>query len=116
MSGPDGADTDARRAEVRRLHRGRPRSRLLRWSAGVALALTAIAWSGDGMGAGEFFSERRAANFERFVGELVPYPLQSSGFEVRGALAFYAELFVEKGFEAAASTLAISIVAITLAA
>ncbi len=89
---------DARRdAEIRRLHRGRPRSRFARWSGAALAALVALAWSSPGLRPGDFFSERRLANLERFLGELRPYPLQGRDFDFTVAAAWAGEVLRDSG-------------------
>jgi phosphonate transport system permease protein len=58
--------------------------------------------------------ERRSANLARFLGELVPYPVRER-FSVHELFAWAVGLLRERGLEAAATTLAISVVAICLA-
>lgn len=101
--------------EIRQLYRQRPRSGFLRWSAIASLLLVALAWSKKELWSDDFFSERRSANFERFVGELRPYPLQGKDFDLRVASAWAGDILVEKGWTAAGITLAISVAAIVLA-
>ncbi len=118
MSGAEQRDAEnARRdAEIRRLHRGRPRSRFARWSGAALAALVVLAWSSPGLRASDFFSERRLANLERFLGELRPYPLQGRDFDLGVAVAWAGEVLSDRGWEAAGVTLAMSVAAIVLAA
>ncbi len=106
----------SRQVEIRELYRQRPRSRFLRWSS-AALAVLAIAsWFSGELGTDDLFSARRLANLERFVGELVPYPLQGEAFDAGVAFRWARDLMAEKGWAAAGKTLALSVAAIVLAA
>ncbi len=107
---------DRRDAEIRRLHRERPRSRFVRWSGAALVALVALAWSSPGLRAGDFFSARRLANLERFLRELRPYPLQGRDFDFSIATAWAGEVLNDRGWTAAGVTLAMSVAAIVLAA
>ena len=111
MSGPDRRD-----AEIARLYHRRPRSRFARWSGAALVLLVILAWSSRELRPGDFFSPRRLANLERFLGELRPYPLQGKDFDFSVAASWAAELMAEKGWSAAGVTLAMSVAAIVLAA
>lgn len=110
---------DARGAEIDRLYRSRTRSRFARWSGLAFLALVALAWSSPALRPGDFLTERRLANLRRFLGELRPYPLQDGEFGVgqslRVAWRWALEILTERGFEAATTSLALSVAAIVLA-
>ena len=107
---------DSRDAEIRRLHRRRPRSRFARWSGAALCALVIFSWWTGDFSPGDLFSERRLANLERFLGELRPYPLQGRDFDVRVAASWAGEVLRERGWTAAGVTLAMSVAAIVLAA
>ncbi len=107
---------DRRDAEIRRLYRQRPRSRFTRWSGAALGVLVVLAWSSDELRPGSFFSERRLANLERFLGELRPYPLQGRDFDFSVAADWAGEVLSERGWTAAGVTLAMSVVAVVLAA
>lgn len=107
---------DSRDDEIRRLYRRRPRSRFLRWSVLALTSLVVLAWSSDGLRLTGFLTERRLANFERFLGELRPYPLQGKEFDASVATAWAGEVLNERGWAAAGTTLAMSVAAIVLAA
>ncbi|MCH9647439.1 MAG: ABC transporter permease subunit [Deltaproteobacteria bacterium] len=111
-----GSKHTERDQEIQRLYRERPRSGFLRWSAFASLLLVIFAWSKKELWNEEFFSERRSANFERFLGELRPYPLQGTDFDLGVAAAWAGDVLAEKGWTAAGITLAISVAAIVLAA
>jgi len=103
----------ARAAEIGRLRAARPRSRFLRASLLLLAALAAYAWL-----AGEFGVDdpaRRWGNFERFLGELRPYPLQGREFDGAVAARWAAGVMGSKGGPGALATLAIAVAAIVLA-
>lgn len=102
--------------EIRRLYRRRPRSRFARASGLALLALVAVSWANRDLWPGGFFSERRLANLERFLGELRPYPLQGKPFDLGVAASWAGEILSDKGAAAAGVTLAMSVAAIVLAA
>jgi len=106
--------TDRERV-LRRLAGSRPRSLFLRWSGAAFAALVVHAWLTGGFALEDFLAARRIANVERFAGELKPYPLQSQDWDGEVALHWAAELMATRGWSAAATTLAISILAIVLA-
>ena len=105
-----------RDAEIRQLYLDRPRSRFVRWSGVALAALVVLAWSSRGLRPGDFFTERRLANLERFLGELRPYPLQGRDFDASVALAWAGEVLSDRGWTAAGTTLAMSVAAVVLAA
>ncbi|MCB9904090.1 MAG: ABC transporter permease subunit [Planctomycetes bacterium] len=103
--------------EIRRLRREAPRSRFLRWS-GVALgALVVASWSDTERWPFALFRGQRVHNLERFLErELVPYPLRNGDRGPADLFGWARDLFAAKGGEATLSTLAISALAILLAA
>jgi phosphonate transport system permease protein len=82
----------------------------------VLLALFAgYAWVDVGLGAGDFFSERRARNLSRFLEEVRPHPLKAREFDLGAALEWAGDFIAEKGLTATLTTLAISVAAVVLA-
>lgn len=109
---PDGSD---RELTVRRLAGERPRSRMLRWSGAALAVLVVYSWTTGDFTLEDFLAERRLANLQRFAAELVPHPLQAREWEWATAGRWARELMADRGWHAAATTLAISIAAILLA-
>lgn len=101
--------------EVVLLREGRPRNRFARVSVILFALIIVASWLSADLSLGELVSSRRAANLERFLGDIRPYPLQGEPWSWSAARGWAAEVMREKGFEGALSTLAISIVAIVLA-
>ncbi|MEZ4386762.1 MAG: ABC transporter permease subunit [Candidatus Krumholzibacteriia bacterium] len=101
--------------DIGALYRRRPRSRFLRVSAFVAAAVILGSWVAGGLFAGEPWSARRLDNLRRFLGEVVPYPLQGESWSWSTAAAWADGLWRDHLAAATAATLAISIVAILLA-
>ncbi|MHC4492125.1 MAG: hypothetical protein ACYTDU_10920, partial [Planctomycetota bacterium] len=60
---------------VEELRRARPRSRFARISVLAMAVLVGYAWLAGDLELGRLFSARSAANLERFLGEIRPYPL-----------------------------------------
>jgi phosphonate transport system permease protein len=104
-----------REVVIRRLRRGRPRRHFLRTSGILFALLVLYSWTSMGLQTADLLSPRRITNLQRFVGELRPYPLQGQPWDSRVALAWAADLLVTRAWPAAVTTVAISIVAITLA-
>jgi len=102
-----------RELRVRRLRRGRPRRRFVRFSAWAFALLAIYCWLAGNFRV-DLLAERRLRNVRRFLGELVPYPLRD-GFDLRSAVDWAAGLLSERGLEAAGTTLAIAVAAICLA-
>ena len=101
---------------MRTLARGRPRSGFRRWSGVALAALVIYAWTTGGFSfEEEFLSERRMANVQRFATELKPLPLQGREWDWAIAWQWTRELLATKGWQAAVTTLAMSIAAIVLA-
>ncbi len=100
---------------IGQLRRDRPRNRLARASTAALLVLAAYSWMSGEMYAGDVFSVHRLSNAGRFLGEIVPYPLQGKPFDATAALAWAGQRMADGGWQAAAATLAISIAAIVLA-
>jgi len=100
---------------VRKLRRTRPRSPFLRLSAWAAGLTAAASWAFGGFFQGEVWSARRAANLERFLGELRPYPLRDEAWSWRVAGEWAAGLWRDHLAQATLATLAISVAAIVLA-
>lgn len=105
-----------RQAEIRRLWRQRPRSLLALWSAIATAVLVVLSWGWGGLGAGDLFTHRRLANLQRFLGEVMPFPLQGKPFDVTVAVRWAGEILSDRGWEAAVATLAIAVAASVLAA
>ncbi len=121
--------TEARIAELKR---SRPRSRFLRFSLGCFVALLVASWFVGDFAWRDAFSARRAENLDRFLGDMRPWPLREAtpdGMVVKpwdwAVVADWTEerleegvsgLDTEGGTEAAIGTLAISVLAIVLAA
>lgn len=108
---------DQERADVvRRLHAERPRSALLRWSLAVFTGLVVATWLSGDFAPGNLFTERRARNLERFLGEEIrPWPLRDQPWDWGVAWDWAAELMADGGTEAVWITLAMSFAAIALA-
>lgn len=104
-----------REVVLRDLYRGRDRRGVTRWSAAILLAIAIVSWLALSPSPAELWSERRQANFARFVEEMKPYPLQGRAWDWAVAARWSAEIAREKAIPGAARTLAISIVAILLA-
>ena len=64
----------------------------------------------------ELFSERRLANVERFASEVRPYPLQGVDWDWGVFWSWAGDLMSDRGWSAMVSTLAISVLAVVLAA
>lgn len=105
-----------RQATIKRLAGNRGRSPFLRWSGVLLLLLIAHAWTSTDFRWSDFTTESRVNNFQRFVLELAPQPLQHRQWDWHIALQWFGSVVKSKGWSAAAATLAISIVAATLAA
>ena len=105
----------ARAEAVARLARNRPRSRFLRVSGWLALVLAGAAWPLGGFLGDAGWTARRAANLQRFLGEVVPHPLQGEAWNWREAAGWALALWRDHLGAATAATLAISIAAILLA-
>ncbi len=101
------------RQQIRILHARRPRDWFLRTSL-IAFAglLCAAIWIGDFEWK---FSEQRGRNLARFAEEMRPFPLQHEPWSTDVAFRWSAQLLDDKGAAAAAKTLAISLVAISIA-
>jgi len=109
------APTDPQTARIRLLFRQRPRSRYVRWSltAFVLLMLGSL-FSGE-FQLDQIFSPRRLQNLQRFLGEMLPPPIQR-GEGLHAGMSWAADLLASPmGVPALAKTLAISILAILLA-
>ena len=101
---------------IRQLHLQRPRNRFIRYSIGLMLAVIVLSWVLGDFFTGEVFNERRLQNLQRFLSELVPYPLQGRAFDWGIASDWAQNILAAHGWEAMVTTLAISIAAIVLAA
>ena len=131
------APKDTHAAEIRALWKERPRSRTLRIAVGIALLAMLVVWFVPGIGTGDASRAMRGDNLARFAREVTPLPLRERdvvSFEgppgarrkvvehvdpawdwsVFGAWAH--GLWTERGAEAVKKTVAMSILAIVLAA
>lgn len=98
------------------LRRARPRDRFLLWSmVGFAVLLVGSLVFGR-FDFGALFNADRGANLLRFFGEVRPYPLQGRDWDWGVAWSWAMEILDDPGGEAFVNTLAISILAIVLAA
>ena len=102
--------------ELRVLHRGRPRSSVLRASIGALALLALYAWLAGDVSIGALFTARRLDNLERFLErDAAPYPLRESGFSWTGLADWVLGVVRERGAGALLATLWISVLAIVLA-
>lgn len=101
--------------EIRHLRRQRPRDRFARASILALGVLAAASWATGGFSVSYLLEPRRVQNLRRFLGELVPYPLQGRPWDWGVAFQWMGEVMSDKGTTAVLATLAISIVAILLA-
>ena len=106
--------SDAQRT-IDRLYAERPRSRFLALSAWLATAVVLASWLGGGFLREPAWNSHRAANLQRFLGEIVPYPLQGRDWNWAEAAAWFGDLWRDHLGQATAATLAISVAAILLA-
>lgn len=103
-------------AEIRQLHGERPRSRFLRVSTGVLVALGVGAWFTPAIRTAELFSADRMENLKRFLErDAMPYPLRADGWSLTGLADWVAEIWRAGAGAGAATTLWTSVVAILLA-
>lgn len=103
--------------DIDALHRARPRSRLLRVSVLLLAALAAYAWLGGDVNVDDLFTAQRAENLRRFwTVDVVPYALRGQDWTLAQYLTFARDLGLDRGFSALGATLAISVLAIVLAA
>lgn len=93
----------------------RKRNRGARASMAVLALLAVGSWVVGDFGAAELVSTRRLSNLNRFLGELIPFPLRTGSFEWDVLVDWAGGLLETRGFEAAVNTLAISIAAIVIA-
>jgi phosphonate transport system permease protein len=105
-----------RSAALRRLHRERPRSRLLRASLLVLAALVCWSWLSGTLDLRGFLDPRLRANLARFLSEeLTPRPLRGRPFDAEVLAAWAGGILRERGARALGATAAISVLAIVLA-
>lgn len=99
------------------LRRERPRDTRLCITI-AALALLAIyAWASGDIGLVDFDGARRAANLRRFLEvDIAPYPLRGTDHGFGDTLQWALGILRERGFEGALRTMAMTTVAIALAA
>ena len=107
--------SENRAARVRRLWSDRPRSRFSRWSGLLLVGLAVYGWMVGGLDVSSLGSPQRRQNVARFVSEVRPFPLQGQPWDWRVAGQWAGTLMDEKGWFAAETTLAISVLAILLA-
>lgn len=104
------------RTPLDELWRARPRDRFLRASL-LLLGLLAVgAWTSGEIAVADLFSARRLENLRRFLAvDLVPHPLRGAQAGPRELLAWVGERLAARGYAAAGTTLAISVLSIVLA-
>ncbi|MHC5009784.1 MAG: PhnE/PtxC family ABC transporter permease [Planctomycetota bacterium] len=100
---------------VRDLYRQRPRSRMVRLSAGLLLGLGVTSWWLGDFQIGSLFTAQKASNLRRFLGEVVPRPLRGEPFDFGVWWQWAGAILDTKGWSATWTTLAISVAAIVLA-
>ncbi|MFT5048667.1 MAG: phosphonate transport system permease protein [Chlamydiales bacterium] len=106
----------SRANEITRLHRDRPRSRLLRVSLLILTLLGLGSWLWTAVGAIDMFGARRLTNLRRFVAhDAMPYPFRDGEFSWRGLGDWIATIWEAQARAGATSTLWIAVVAILIA-
>ena len=106
--------TSDREMRVAALRQRRSRDWFLRGSAVVMFGLLLWSWLAGGSLTGRLSAERRWINFQNFVGELVPSPVQKSG-NWADAIPWAWDLLIDKGFVALLITFAIACCGIIVA-
>jgi len=106
---------DMRAQTVRALYRSRYVNWGARVSAVVVVALMAGSWLVGDFDALSLVSARRVDNLTRFLGDIVPFPLQGQPFDAAVMVEWVADLMRTRGLSGALNTLAISVAAIVLA-
>ncbi len=101
---------------LRQLYRDRPRRPFVIWSVRAFLLLIAASWMWGDFHPGKFFDDRRAANLERFLGEIRPWPLQGQEWDWGVAANWAWDRWHANGAEALIATCAISLAAMVGAA
>jgi phosphonate transport system permease protein len=97
--------------------RERPRARLIRWSLVVLGALVLWAWTCGDVDATALFDARRLANLRSFLrDDAQPFPLRGRDFSLSVLAAWARGLMASRGLSGSLQTLAISVLAISLAA
>ena len=106
----------ARDHNPRELWSRRPRSQLVRFTIVALALLVAYSWLSGDIAFDDLFTERRLANVRRFLTtDVQPFELRDHPFSIGEHAAWAWKLFTERGLEGAVATLAISVLAITLA-
>ncbi len=101
---------------LKQLHRDRPRRRFVIWSVRAFVLLTAASWWWGDFQPGRFLNDRRAANLQRFLGEIRPWPLQDRDWDWSIATKWAWDRWQADGAEALVATFAISLAAMVGAA
>lgn len=103
-------------ARVDELWRARPKSRLLRTSCVLLGALVVWAWTSGDFDWADLVSQRRIENVQRFFAvEITPFPLREHGWDSALFGEWLRGLWAERGGRGAFATLAIAVLAISLA-
>ncbi|MFT7677171.1 MAG: phosphonate transport system permease protein [Planctomycetota bacterium] len=103
------------KANVRRLHRARPRSPFVRGSILIFCLGAAVAWGSGVLAPGDIFSARRQENLMRFLStEALPAPLRN-GEGMSGLFDWMRDLWVGKAAAATGATLQLALVSAVLA-
>ncbi|MDP6977039.1 MAG: ABC transporter permease subunit [Myxococcota bacterium] len=105
--------TAGERIEV--LWQERPRDRFVRASLLAGATVMVAAWGLGDFDWSDLFSARRQANLARFLEGVRPHPLQGVAWDWGGAWTWARDLFAARGAGAMATTLGISVLAISLA-
>ncbi|MEM7202814.1 MAG: ABC transporter permease subunit [Planctomycetota bacterium] len=103
-------------ASVDQLRRGRPRDHWVRGSLWAFAAILLAPWVCGVFDFADAFTDRRAANLQRFLQQLWPFPLQGVPWDSAVAWTWVTTLWHERGAHAAGATLALSLLAVQLAA
>ncbi len=95
----------------------RPRSRLVRWSVVALLLLAVGSWVSGDIDVTDLATERRMSNVRAFLREdAAPFALRGKPFSIDALLGWAGGLLHSRGLSGALQTLAISVLAISLAA
>lgn len=102
--------------DTRALWAQRPRSKLVRITVIALAALVLYSWFSGDIAFDDLFTARRLTNLQRFLSvDIQPFELRDHPFSLAEHLAWGWKLFTERGLAGAIATLAISVLAITLA-